>query len=649
MLPVQSGILPMQTFSQYAATRLLRSHTARAQTFGGIALQTGNIDTHAGVDLITGMPVFIYTMPEKPQAIPEVFSESIPAMLEVGFEHDLGFLVTASAPGYTPLKPVLTQPRLEWLVRASSRALADAHAGGLQHGNLEPSHFFASADHLLIEGWGLPWGTAHPDFQAPETNISFATDVFAWARSISTFAKGKPRLLPDGEFGRLIGHCLNPRPSERPTAQELVLALEQVLPPRSPNAPDIAQTALELSATEYLETERSSEAPIKRTKPLEIPSKPEQPAVLQKPSKPELPKPELVVEAVAQPVSEPVAQPVSEPVAQPVSEPVLESVSESVLESVSESVLEAVIEVKGEPEPQTPLDPNSPEARLDALEAELLPKANPYTLETRLFETPLTAPEPVVLPEPEIKGSEPEPLPEPEPENILEPPSQPTPAVALEVQNPAVILEVQNPAVALEVQNPASLLEMQPAQLSEPEHLAADEPDVALPSRASSRVTEDSDADAPRPAPIRIGFDDEDQSWRSVVTPPTSRPGLGRLIIIAVLIGILIVVLGLVLSRPNQAPDPNPRSLAVQGNPNTGSVVTFAVRGAEGNKGRLIVVSAPAGSQLAVGALLATVPGPVAFPKDGEYRLRLEVAGYNPAEITVRVPQDKQINLEIPR
>jgi hypothetical protein len=634
----------MQTFSQYAATRLLRSHTARAQTFGGIALQTGDIETHAGVDLITGMPVFIYTMPEKPQAIPEVYSESIPAMLEVGFEHGLGFLVTASAPGYTPLKPVLTQPRLEWLVRASSRALADAHAGGLQHGNLEPSHFFASADHLLIEGWGLPWGTAHPDYQAPETNISFATDVFAWACSISTFAKGKPRVLPEGEFGRLIGHCLNPRPSERPTAQELVLALEQVLPPRSPNAPDIAQTALELSATEYLETERSSEAPIKRTKPLEIPTKPELPAVLQKPSKPELP-------TLQAPVSEPVLEPSSEPV------------SEAVLEPASESIFEPTIEPSSA---QTAHDPNSPEARLDALEAELLPKANPYTLETHLFETPLTAPEPVaepvVLPETIAIES----LPEPETEIKTEPPSQPAPvalevqnpavalevqnpAVALEVQNPAVLLEVQNPAVALEVQNPAVALEVQPAQLSEPEHMAADEPDVALPSRASSRVTEDSDADAPRPAPIRIGFDDEDQSWRSVVTPPTSRPGLGRLIIIAVLIGISIVVLGLLLSRPNQAPDPNPRSLAVQGNPNTGSVVTFAVRGAEGNKGRLIVVSAPADSQLATGALLATVPGPVAFPKDGEYRLRLEVTGYSPAEITVRVPQDKQINLEIPR
>jgi hypothetical protein len=619
-------MLKMQTFSQYAATRLLRSHTARAQTFGGIALQTGDIQTFAGVDLITGMPVFIYTMPEKPQAIPEVYSEAIPAMLEVGFEHGLGFVVTASAPGYTPLKPILTQPRLEWLVRASSRALADAHAGGLQHGNLEPSHFFASADHLLVEGWGLPWGTAHPDYQAPETNISFATDVFAWARSIATFAKGKPRLLPDGEFGRLVGHCLNPRPSERPTAQELVLALEQVLPPRSPNAPDLAQTALELSATEYLETERSNEAPIKRTKPLEIPTKTEQPAVLQKPSKPELPKPNPVIEPVLEPASEPVPEPEDVPVPEPEQEPAH--------------------------------DPNSPEARLDALEAELLPKPNPYSLETALFQTPEAAPDLLASPETNAKDTsiaslpaEPEEKPAPEAEVRQNPESAPEARLAqknIEPDPPAARLEAQSANGLLEGQA-ADVSEVQPAQLSEPEHLAADEPDVALPSKASSRITEDSDADAPRPVPIRIGFDDEDQSWRSVVTPQSSRPRLGRLVLIAVLIGILIVVLGVLLGRPAQAPNPNPRSLAVQGNPNTGSVVTFAVRGAAGNKGRLIVVSAPAGSQLSVGALLATVPGPVAFPKDGEYRLRLEVSGYNPAEITVRVPQDKQVNLELPR
>jgi hypothetical protein len=619
MLPLyNSGIYPMQTFSQYAATRLLRSHTARAQSFGGIALQTGNIETCAGIDLITGMPVFIYTMPEKPQAIPEVYSEAIPTVLEVGFEHELWFLVTSSAPGYTPLKPILTQPRLEWLVRASSRALADAHSGGLQHGNLEPCHFYASADHLLLEGWGLPWGAAQPDYQAPETNISFATDVFAWARCMTMFGKGKPRLLLDGEFGRLIGHCLNPRPSERPTAQELVLALEQVLPPRTHNAPDIAQTALELSATEYLETERSQEKPIKRTKRLEPAPKPDQPVVVVKPSKPELPKPEAPVASF---------EPNQTSVAKPEQTQSFESEQTQSLEPLPLTTLSPQPLA---PNPQPVASDDSPEARLDALEAELT-KSNPYTLETQLFETP-PKPAPATL----------EPMPVNEP--LLEPPVIELPEPELSKSKSVVLTPTQVVAEPMEVEPEPPVV----AQLSEPEHLAADEPDVALPSRASSRVTEDSDADAPRPAPIRIGFDEEDQSWRSVVTPPKPRFNMGRYVLIALLLGGLMVLGAVLLARPNQ-PNPNPRTLKVSGNSSSGSVVTFAVRGAEGVQGRLIVVSAPSGSQLAVGALIATVPGPVAFPKDGEYRLRLEVTGYNSAEITVRVPQEKQVNLELPR
>ncbi len=596
----------MQTFSQYAATRLLREHSARAQTFGGIAIKTGNIQTYAGMDLITGMPVFIYTMPEKPSAITEVYSEHIPTVLELGFEHDLGFVITSSAPGYTPIKPVLTQPRLEWLTRASSRALADAHSVGLIHGNLEPSHFLACGDHLLLEGWGLPWGAANPDYQAPETNISLATDVFAWARSMTMFGKGKPRLMLEGEFGRLIGHCLNPRPSERPTAQELVLALEQVLPARNPTVPDIAQTALELSATEFLETERNSSNPIQRTKPLEIPEKPEiisNPEQSGKHSKPELPKPIATPEITLE---------------KPISEPVIE-----------------------------PEDLASPEAKLDAIEAELSLKPSPQEpktiQETVLFTTPLletAKPEKqeVEIPEPIAEAT-----PEPQPE--IPEPAEPEPA------EPELVINLQNSEPPkLEASRPESipepLEEPVPAQLHEPEHLAADEPDVTPPSRASSRMTEDSDADAPRPA-IRIGFDEEDQSWRSVVTPAKSSSGLGRWIIIAVLIGIIIVITGIMVSQPRTPSSPNPRSIAIQGDTTTGSVVNFNLRGAEGNKGRLIIVSAPEGSKLAAGALLATVPGPVAFPIAGQYLVRIEMLNYKPSEITVNVPGQTQITIEL--
>jgi hypothetical protein len=593
----------MQTFSQYAATRLLREHPARAQTFGGIAIKTGNIQTYAGMDLITGMPVFIYTMPEKPSAITEVYSEYIPTVLELGFEHDLGFVITSSAPGYTPIKPVLTQPRLEWLTRASSRALADAHSVGLIHGNLEPSHFFACGDHLLLEGWGLPWGAANPDYQAPETNVSLATDVFAWARSMTMFGKGKPRLMLEGEFGRLIGHCLNPRPSERPTAQELVLALEQVLPAPNPTVTDNTQTASELPTTEFLETERNSSNPSQHTEPLEIPEKPDNnPEQNTQSDKPELSKPML------------------------------------------EMTLEKPFESMPEPEIQAE-NPVSPEAKLNALEAELSIKPNPQEHKT-IEETVLLTTSPLDTAKPEEqKVNIPEPIAEAMPE-----PSEPEPKVM--VTEPELATSTENPPEPpnLEATRPQSNAEtpeeLVPAQLHEPEHLAADEPDVALPSRASSRMTDDSDADAPRPA-IRIGFDEEDQSWRSVVTPAKPSGGLGRWIIIAVLIGILIVIVGIFVSQPRTPSSPNPRPITIQGDTTGGSVVNFTLRGTEGNRGRLIIVSAPEGSKLAVGALLATVPGPVAFPISGQYQVRIEMLNYKPSEITVNVPRQTQITIEL--
>lgn len=216
----------MQTFSQYAATRPLRSSSSAIAVGTAVA---ESIQTFAGVDVVTGMPVIVYTMPEPPPSIADVISESIPVVLETGLQNDTGFVIVSSAPGYLPLRLGLSQARLEWLTRVSAKALSDAHAGGLVHGDFNPSHFFVQGDHLLLEGWGLNWHNTNPDFTPPEGQGAAAADVFAWARTMQAFGKGDPRKLLEGEMGRLIGHCLNPKPGERPTALELVIALEQVI------------------------------------------------------------------------------------------------------------------------------------------------------------------------------------------------------------------------------------------------------------------------------------------------------------------------------------------------------------------------------------------------------------------------------------
>ena len=223
----------METFGQYAATRPLREHPVAPREAGGVLTAEGIIRTFMGVDLVTGMPVIVYTMPAPAPRFAEVYSEHLPAILERGENDGVGYVVVASAPGYAPLRPTLPEPRLHWLARCSVKTLFDAHAVGLVHTHLHPEHFYAQGDHLFIEGFGLPWADEPSPYRAPEGTGQPPADVFAWARCMNTFGKGDPSKLIDGELGRLIGHCLNLKPRERPTAGELVLALEQILNPKT--------------------------------------------------------------------------------------------------------------------------------------------------------------------------------------------------------------------------------------------------------------------------------------------------------------------------------------------------------------------------------------------------------------------------------
>ena len=239
----------METFGQYAATRPLREHPIAPREAGGVLTAEGLIRTFMGVDLVTGMPVIVYTMPAPAPRFVEMYSEHLPAILERGENDGVGYVVVASAPGYAPLRPTLPEPRLHWLARCSVKTLFDAHAVGLVHTHLHPEHFYAQGDHLFIEGFGLPWADEQSPYRAPEGSGQPPADVFAWARCMNTFGKGDPGRLIDGELGRLIGHCLNPKPRERPTAGELVLALEQILNPKTMGAMDDGDGVLDVPET----------------------------------------------------------------------------------------------------------------------------------------------------------------------------------------------------------------------------------------------------------------------------------------------------------------------------------------------------------------------------------------------------------------
>jgi hypothetical protein len=254
----------VDVYGHYAATRLLLEHDLRDATPPGtgenksaVAVATA-IRCHAGLDLITGMPILIYLLPEVVQ-MHEVYSEYLPALLETGVRGETTYIVMASAPGYVQLRPTLTETRLHWFARSSARAILDAHIAGVSHGALSPSHVFAQGDHLFVAGFGLPWAETASVYRAPEGAGEFPADIYAWARTVQHYGSGDPSAALPGDFGKLVGHCLHDDPRERPTAGELVMALEQVLSGASPWSPP-ARTQPETATLEASKLEPASVA-----------------------------------------------------------------------------------------------------------------------------------------------------------------------------------------------------------------------------------------------------------------------------------------------------------------------------------------------------------------------------------------------------
>jgi hypothetical protein len=544
----------MQTFSQYAATRPLRSSSSGTPIGAGTAVAE-SIQTFAGVDVVTGMPVIVYTMSGQPPSIPDVISESIPVVLETGIQDQTGFVVVSSAPGYLPLRLGLSQVRLEWLTRVSAKALSDAHDGGLVHGDFNPNHFFVQGDHLLLEGWGLNWQNTQPDFTPPEGQGTAAADVFAWARTMQAFGKGDSRKLLDGEMGRLIGHCLNPKPQERPTALELVIALEQVIGKKALK-PEVKTVHLDQQGDPEIKSE-TFEPQATQTKP------------------------------------------------------------ENTLPVVSE-ILETSSVQAPEPLKLEPIQTFDPSPIDEGVKIIAVAKA-PETIQILEAQAPV-----------------PEPL------------------------NPATPLENSALATPSETLEPESLTQVQEHDLREPENLAADEPDivpsvrpehepVALPTtdgNVEPGVVMYKDGQS-QSQTIRVGFDDDD-SWRSV--KPYTRPKTNPLILPMALVTIvLLVILGIVVltRKPPQSATGNSIQTPSISNSSQNSIVNFIVKSSFNQTARLTVISAPSNANLVPGTLLATIPGPVLFPYPGAYKVRVTMPNFAPGDVTVNVPQDKEIVIQL--
>ncbi len=187
--------------------------------------ERGGVSTFEGLDPLTGLPVLIYRFKgQAPRALSELESENIPGVLEVSSENGESRVVAAYSREYRPLvHPLHVSPAV--LLLDSARALKDAAQAGVRHGDLRPVRFLASRDHVLVEGFGIPWPSEPSPYRAPEPQASFAGDIYAWAKSMLDLC-GEV-LSP--EVKALLGHCLKDEAPQRPEALDLYNQLSEAL------------------------------------------------------------------------------------------------------------------------------------------------------------------------------------------------------------------------------------------------------------------------------------------------------------------------------------------------------------------------------------------------------------------------------------
>ncbi len=172
------------------------------------------VSSYLGVDPVTGLPVLIYRFEGRASpALARLDSEHIPRLLAWRDDGDTGIMVVAWSSAW---QPVAGQPLTVSQLLASARALSDAAAAGVQHGDLTAERFLAAGDTVVLEGFGVPWQQSGGDG---------VSDVQAWAAAVRQLGHDGPApvdsLLAEAEsaaslqpaelFSRL-GRLLEPEP-----------------------------------------------------------------------------------------------------------------------------------------------------------------------------------------------------------------------------------------------------------------------------------------------------------------------------------------------------------------------------------------------------------------------------------------------------
>ncbi len=183
-------------------------------------LQQGDVSTHRGLDPLTGLPVLIYTFPDRPRAgVGTVESENIPGILASTFDDDVGQLVAAFSPHYglVATGEAVVDDRF---ALHTLRAVRDAARAGVIHGDLRSSRFLYADGHVLVEGYGVPWTPADPAVTAPEARAGhpgLPADVYAVCASLLGLGGGNL----SNDVRSALERGVVSDPAARPTATEL--------------------------------------------------------------------------------------------------------------------------------------------------------------------------------------------------------------------------------------------------------------------------------------------------------------------------------------------------------------------------------------------------------------------------------------------